>query len=111
MRVFDWCARAKKPVIYLSSSAVNRDQTTGPIKESAELKPGTIYAACKVACESFLRILEEGYGLQWTVLRLFPTYGAGHKPGTHQGIVNIMLIQLLAGNRVVVRVPSNGIVT
>jgi len=36
-------------------------------------------------------------------LRLFATYGAGHKPSSFQGIVNVMLGQLLAGDRVVVR--------
>jgi nucleoside-diphosphate-sugar epimerase len=41
--------------------------------------------------------------LRWSVLRLFATYGAGHKPNTHQGIVNIMLTQLMRGGEVVVR--------
>lgn len=104
IRIFDWCARAGKTLIYLSSSVIYGDQPPGfPIRESAEVMPGTIYAACKIACENFLRILADGYGLQWTVLRLFSTYGAGHKPGTSQGIVNIMLTQLLAGNRLIVR--------
>jgi UDP-glucose 4-epimerase len=103
MRLFDWCARAKIPVIYLSSSAVYGEQPAEPIREEAPLKPGTVYAVCKVACEQFLRILEAGYGLRWTVLRLFATYGAGHRPSAHQGIVNVMLTQLLAGDRLVVR--------
>jgi nucleoside-diphosphate-sugar epimerase len=65
--------------------------------------PGTVYAVAKVACEQWLGILERGYGLPWTTLRLFATYGAGHKPNTYQGILNIMLTQLVAGPRVVVR--------
>jgi len=103
MRLFEWCARSKIPVVYLSSSAVYGEQPSAPIREDAPLKPGTIYAVCKVACEQGLRILEAGYGLQWTVLRLFATYGAGHRPSTHQGIVNVMLTQLLSGDRLVVR--------
>jgi len=103
MRLFEWCARAKVPVVYLSSSAVYGEQPAAPIAEQAPLKPGTIYAACKVACEQFLRILEAGYGLRWTVLRLFATYGSGHRPSAHQGIVNVMLTQLLAGDRLIVR--------
>lgn len=103
MQVFEWCARSRIPVIYLSSSAVYGDQSSRPIPESAPPSPGTVYAVCKVACEEFLRVLEAGYGLQWTVLRVFATYGAGHRPSTAQGIVNVMLTQLLAGNRVVVR--------
>lgn len=103
MRLFELCARTKTPVVYLSSSAVYGEQPEGPIPEAAELKPGTVYAACKQACEHFLRILGEGYGLPWTVLRLFATYGAGHKPSLHQGILNVMLTQLSAGDRVVVK--------
>lgn len=103
MRLFEWCARSKIPVIYLSSSAVYGEQPPAPISESAPLTPGTVYAVCKVACEGFLRILEAGYGLRWTVLRLFATYGAGHRPSAHQGIVNVMLTQLLAGDQLIVR--------
>jgi UDP-glucose 4-epimerase len=103
MRVFDWCARAKVPVLYTSSSSVYGDQPPAPIRETAPLRPGTVYAVAKVACENWLDILGRGYGLEWTVLRLFATYGAGHKPNTFQGILNVMLTQLLAGNRVVVK--------
>jgi UDP-glucose 4-epimerase len=103
MRLFEWCARRQVPVVYLSSSVVYGEQPRGKISESALLKPGTIYGVCKVACEEFLNILGRGYGLEWTVLRLFSTYGAGHKPGTFQGIVNIMLTQLMAGDKVIVK--------
>lgn len=103
MRVFEWCARRRIPVVYLSSSAVYGEQPPTPIPETASLAPGTVYAACKVACERFLGVFAEGYGLPWTVLRLFATYGAGHRPSAHQGIVNVMLTQLLGGNTVVVR--------
>lgn len=103
MRVFEWCARRQVPVVFLSSSVVYGEQPPRPIPESAPPHPGTVYGVCKVACEGFLRALEAGQGLQWTVLRLFATYGAGHQPGLSQGIVNVMLTQLLAGNRVAVR--------
>jgi dTDP-L-rhamnose 4-epimerase len=65
--------------------------------------PGTIYGVAKIACEQWLRILGHGSELNWSVLRLFATYGAGHRPSLEQGIVNIMLTQLFKGNRVVVK--------
>lgn len=105
MRVFERCARAGVPVVYLSSSAVYGEQPPVPIAETAPLHPGTVYAVCKVACENFLQVLAAGRGLQWTVLRLFATYGAGHRPSTHQGIINVMLTQLLTGDEVQVRGP------
>jgi len=103
MRIFEECARRRIPVVFTSSSVIYGEQPARPIAESAPLHPGTIYGVCKVACENFLRILGEGYGLKWIVLRLFPTYGAGHTPGMSQGIVNIMLTQLLRGDRVIVK--------
>lgn len=103
MQLFDWCARANSHIVYLSSSVVYGCQTKGKISEAAALAPGTVYGVAKLACEQWLRILGQGTGLNWTVLRLFATYGAGHRPSLEQGIVNIMLTQLLKGNRVVVR--------
>ena len=104
MKLFYQAAIAKIPIVYLSSSAVyGPSELTRGLKENDELNPGTIYAACKVACENYLKILEKGYGLKWTILRLFATYGPGHKGSNFQGIVNIMLTQLLKGNKVVVK--------
>jgi len=101
--LFEWCAKVGKPVVFTSSSSVYGDLPHEPIKETAPLHTGTIYGTCKIACENFLRILGEGYGLKWVVLRLFATYGAGHRPSTYQSVVNIMLTQILSGNRVVVK--------
>jgi UDP-glucose 4-epimerase len=103
MRVFEWCARSEIPVVYLSSSAVYGEQPAIPIPETAPLRHGTVYAACKIACEQFLSILDDGYGLRWTALRLFATYGAGHRPGLEQGIVNVMLTQLTRGDEILVK--------
>lgn len=107
MRIFEWCCHAKVPIVYLSSSIVYGDQPQRPISEDAAISPGTIYGICKVACENFLKVLGDGYGLKYTILRLFATYGAGHRPGLHQGVVNVMLTQLTSGNRVEVKGSLN----
>lgn len=108
MRIFEWCARNKAQVVYLSSSAVyGSSGSDKPIEETTALQPGTIYAVCKVACENYLRILGEGYGLNWVVLRLFATYGAGHTPNTHQGIINIVVTQLLNNGQVILKGSAN----
>jgi UDP-glucose 4-epimerase len=103
IRLFDWCVRNGVPVIYTSSNTVYGNQPPGPISEDAPLDIGNIYGACKIACENFLKVLEKGHGLKWVALRLFSTYGAGHRPSTQQGIVNVMLTQLLKGPRVIVK--------
>ena len=103
MKIFDWCARSGCYVVYLSSSVIYGDSTEDPTTETSPLMPGTIYGVAKMACEQWLRILERGHGLSWTVLRPFSTYGSGHRPSLEQGIVNILLTQLLKGGRVVVK--------
>jgi len=103
MRLFEWCANNNTPVIYISSSVIYSDQPNVPISENAKVDPGTIYGVCKISCENFLKILGEGYSLPWTIIRLFATYGPGHKPSKSQGIVNIMLTQLLEGNKIIVK--------
>lgn len=105
MQVFEWAARkGVERVVYLSSSAVyGSPASADPIKETAAYSPDTMYAVCKMACENFLRILQKGYGLKWTVVRLFPTYGPTHKLSKTQGILNVMMTQLLEGNEVIVK--------
>jgi UDP-glucose 4-epimerase len=103
MQIFNWCGKAGSHVVYLSSSNVYGDQKESKIPETAVLKPGTIYGVCKVACEQWLQIFGHGLGLSWTVLRPFATYGPGHRPSLDQGIVNILLTQLLNGERIIVK--------
>ena len=89
MQIFHWCGKASSHVVFLSSSNVYGEQTENKTPETAALKPGTIYGACKVACEQWLRIFGQGLGLSWTVLRPFATYGPGYRPSLDQGIVNV----------------------
>lgn len=104
IQVFEWCARAGvQRVLFPSSSAVYVNNPNQSITESTPVIPETIYAVGKIACEHFLRILEKGYGMPWTVLRLFPTYGPYHRQSDAQGILNVMLTQLMNGNEVIVK--------
>lgn len=103
IKLFNWAAQNRKEIIYLSSSAVYGNHPDSPAEEDDQADPGTIYAICKIACEQFLKSLNEAYGLKYTVLRLFATYGAGHTPNKFQGIVNIMKTQLMEGNNVCIK--------
>ncbi|MEC9332040.1 MAG: NAD(P)-dependent oxidoreductase [Verrucomicrobiota bacterium] len=103
MQIFHWCGKAGSHLVFLSSSIVYGDQAENHIPETATLRPGTVYGVAKVACEQWLQIFGQGLGLSWVVLRPFATYGPGHRPSLEQGIVNILLTQLLKGNRVVVK--------
>lgn len=104
MRLFEWAARHSVQTVFLSSSVIYGNQEfSKPIDEQVALAPGTIYGACKVASEGFIKILSEKFKNPWTILRLFSTFGAGHTPNPYQGIVNVLLSQMLKGDRVVVK--------
>lgn len=101
--LFLLCALNKINIIFLSSSVIYHSQDNNSLNEISEVFPQTIYGVNKVACEYYLKILEKTYGLKWNVLRLFATYGAGHKPNNFQGIVNVLLTQMMNGNQVLVK--------
>ena len=104
MKIIDWSAKNNCHLIYLSSSIVYGQHESDTLNEDLPLFPGTIYGVTKVACEKWIRIISEGYpDFNWTILRVFATYGPGHQFSLDQGIVNIMLTQLLDGNEVVVK--------
>jgi len=104
MQIIDWSAKNNCRLIYLSSSVVYGNHKSDKLSEELQLSPGTIYGAAKVACENWIKIIGAGYPeFNWTILRVFATYGAGHKSSLDQGIVNIMLTQILNGDEVVVK--------
>lgn len=103
MRIFEWSARHNCRILYLSSSIVYGEVPQFPIREDSALQPATIYGVVKAACEQWLRVLSEGFGLDWVVLRPFSTYGAGHGPSFEQGIVNVMVTQLATSRHVSVK--------
>jgi UDP-glucose 4-epimerase len=103
MKIIETCSKTGAHLIYLSSSVIYGEHSPDLIKEGDQVKPGTIYGVAKQACENLLRIYEQAFGLKWTVLRLFATYGSGHKPNTFQGIVNIFLTQIMNGNNIIVK--------
>jgi UDP-glucose 4-epimerase len=104
MQIIDWSARNGCNLIYLSSSIVYGSHSLEKLNEELPLFPGTIYGVSKVACENWIKIISAQYpGFNWTIIRPFATYGAGHRPSLDQGIVNIMLTQLLCGDEVIVK--------
>ena len=101
MHIIDWCFKNKAKFIFTSSSAVYGSQSSRRITENYTLKPETIYAVNKISVENWLKILSKINKFDWTVYRLFPTYGFGHVQNTYQGIVNVFLSQILKSKKIV----------
>ena len=65
--------------------------------EKSKLNPGTVYGINKMTSEKYITELSKIHMFPWLIIRLFATYGHGHKPNLYQGIVNIILTQLFKG--------------
>lgn len=103
IRIFEWCARNRCKILYLSSSIIYGEVVPIPIRETTTPHPETVYGIAKTACEQWLRVLGKGFDLDWVVLRPFSTYGAGHNPSLDQGIVNVMVTQIDSGKKITVK--------
>lgn len=107
MNILNYCKENNCRIIFTSSSAVYGEINSRNITEKSSMKPGTIYAVNKIAVENWIKILSKIYKFDWTILRLFPTYGSGHKLNTYQGIVNVMLTQILKSKKIIVHGSLN----
>jgi|TARA_B110000259_G_scaffold92341_1_gene107041 UDP-glucose 4-epimerase len=101
--IFEWCKQNNCQLIFTSSSAVYGSTSSKSIDEKFALNPGTIYAANKIANENWIYILSNIKKFPWTILRLFPCYGYGHKQNTYQGIVNVLLTQILNSKKIIIK--------
>ena len=64
-----------KKVIYSSASSVIGTPNYNPVDEEHPTTPKTPYAVAKKACEDYLRVYKEVYGLRYLVFRFFNLYG------------------------------------
>tara|TARA_A100001015_G_scaffold142748_2_gene158380 strand:+ start:2501 stop:3385 length:885 start_codon:yes stop_codon:yes gene_type:complete len=102
INIAKWCEENNCKFIFLSSSAVygNRKKKI-KIKEIDFTNPDTIYGVNKLATEKFLIKYSKYKKFNWLVIRLFATYGYGHRLNNFQGIVNVILNQVLKGKKTV----------
>lgn len=64
-----------RKVIYSSASSVVGVPKYNPVDEDHPCSPKTPYAVAKKACEDYLKVYNEIYGLQYLVFRFFNLYG------------------------------------
>lgn len=72
-----------------------------PIPEDAALRPGSPYAATKIAIEHHLAVAHRLHGLDYAILRYGNPYGPRQDPGGRMGVVSVFLGLLRDG-----RVPT-----
>jgi UDP-glucose 4-epimerase len=86
-----------KKVVYLSSMAVYGNNSS--VSEDSIPEPISFYGASKLSGENYFKVIKEHDNINYIILRLFATYGAGQDlKNMHQGILSIYLSQALKGN-------------
>jgi len=82
-------------VIFASSSAVYGDTPTLPKREDMRRIPISPYGVAKLACEAYMQVYHQVYGLKTTSLRYFNVFGPRQKDSTYSGVIAIWLGNIL----------------
>jgi UDP-glucose 4-epimerase len=67
-------------IIFSSASSLVGEVKYNPVDEEHPCKPKTPYAVAKYACEHYLRVYQELYGLNYLIFRFFNIYGPWQYP-------------------------------
>src|SRR3989449_4451715 len=101
LRLVRACHKAKVEKIVFPSSGgtVYGKPDRLPVPEDAPLRPGSPYAATKIAIESHLAAAHRLYGLDYAVLRYGNPYGPRQDPAGKMGVVAVVFGLLRGGGR------------
>jgi len=84
-------------VVYASTMSVYGDNEKQVVSELDIPNPKSFYAVGKLASENYLKIFNQVYGINYTILRYFNIYGPGQNMNNmKQGMASIFLKQLLS---------------
>ncbi|NQZ56070.1 MAG: NAD(P)-dependent oxidoreductase [Lentisphaeraceae bacterium] len=89
---------SRKPrIIYPSTRLVYGGGSGELITENSPLDPKTIYALNKFSCENYLKIYQQTYGVDYTILRLSIPYGTEISGRVPYGIIPFLINQARKG--------------
>jgi nucleoside-diphosphate-sugar epimerase len=92
-------ARAKR-IVFASSCAVYGTNCVLPIREDANLTPISPYGLSKEVGESYGRMFQGLFGLEFTALRYFNVFGPRQDPGSpYSGVLSRFNAALLEGTQ------------
>ena len=85
-------------LVYASSCSVYGDAGSRPIRESTPLRPGSVYAATKLAGERHVLLYHRTGGPPAIALRFFNVYGPGQPADSpYSGVLALFTARALAG--------------
>lgn len=97
-----------KTIVFAASTSVYGDPIKLPINELHPLNPLTPYAVGKTACENYIRIYSEMYGIKSVRLRYFNVYGPRQRPDSpYSGVISIFADKIRKGENIVIYGDGN----
>ena len=105
LRVLELCLNKDiKRLIFTSSMSVYGQAKTLPTRETEACYPDAYYAVHKLASEHYIRIYGKQHGLDYTIFRLYTTYGHGQNlENRDQGLLSIYLSYILKKDTLIVK--------
>lgn len=82
-----------KKIVFSSTSAIYGEPLYEPIDEKHPVNPDSPYAISKKACEYYMALYKELYGIKAVNLRYFNVYG--NRQATDAGVVSIFIDRIL----------------
>lgn len=104
IKLLELCRKQKiQRIIFPSSGGTvyGRPQTL-PIPETHATDPICSYGISKLAIEKYLRLFNELYGLEYTILRIANPYGQHQNQLGQLGAVNVFLWKAITGQTIVI---------
>ncbi|MBN2101775.1 MAG: GDP-mannose 4,6-dehydratase [Candidatus Aenigmarchaeota archaeon] len=90
-------------VVFAASTSVYGDPVELPMTEGHPLNPKSPYAVGKRACEDYMKIYNELYGIKTVCLRYFNVYGPRQRADSpYSGVISIFADRLKNGKEVIV---------
>lgn len=107
--VLEFCVKRNiNRIVFTSSMSAYGVPGILPTPESIEMKPDTFYAVHKLASEYYLRIFAKEHGIDYTIFRLYTTYGHGQNlDNVNQGLLSIYLSYIVNKKPLVVKGSKN----
>jgi len=88
-------------IIFASSSAIYGDKKP-PLSEEDSPNPKSPYAVSKLACEQYLKVFYELYGLKSVVLRYFNVYGPKQGTGDYAAVIPKFIMQAMKNEAITI---------
>jgi len=105
LNVLKFCVkRSIKRIVFTSSMSAYGETNRLPTKENVAMYPDSFYAVHKLGSEHYLRIFSQQYGINYTIFRLYTTYGHGQNlENINQGLLSIYLSYIVNKKTIIVK--------